>query len=294
MKVRHKIWNSFGGRSFVILLLSVVFLLMGGCQTSAEPDLQASSAGQEIFETNCMSCHTIGGGAIVGPDLEGVLERRDREWLAEFIRIPDQIIASGDPIVVEMLTEFNNVEMPNLALTETDVEALLIFFESAEDVELVAEAPLPPGDFDRGKAIFTGGNALEQDGTPCIACHTTGSVGFLSGGILGPDLTKVYTRFGEVGLAGVIQNIAFPTMQGVYAEKALTDQEVADLLAYFATIDVEGEEGTSSAASTLFWAGGLIGAGALFGFMLFFWARQRETLSDRLRKDAGIISRRHS
>ena len=294
MKIRHKIWNSFGGRSFVILLLCVFFLLLGGCQTSAEPASQASSAGQDLFETNCVSCHTIGAGVLVGPDLESVLERRDREWLAEFIRIPDQIILSGDPIVLKMLDEFNNVEMPNLALTEADVEALLVFLESSGNVELVAEAPLPPGDIYRGEAIFSGGNVLEEGGTPCVACHTVGNIGFLGGGVLGRDLTKVYTRFGEAGLVGAIKNIVFPTMRGIYAEKELTDQEVADLLAYFATVDREGEEGTASGASLIFWGVGLLGAAALFGFMLLFWSQQKETLSDRLRKDAGIISRRRS
>ncbi len=98
-------------------------------------------------------------------------------------------------------------------------------------------------------------------------------------------------RFGEVGLTSAIQNIAFPTMQGVYEGKDLTDQEVADLLAFWTTVDVEGVE---RSASALFWGVGLLGAGILFGIMAFYWPRQRETLSDRLRRDAGITSRRHS
>ncbi len=294
MKSRYKVWNLFVSRSLFALLLSAVFLLLGSCQATEESGAQVASAGQDLFETNCISCHTVGAGVLVGPDLEGVLERRDREWVAEFIRIPDQIIASGDPIVVDMLAEFNNVEMPNLGLTESDAEAVLVFLESVGDVELVAEAPLPPGDFDRGRAIFAGNNMLEHGGTPCIACHTVDSVGLLGGGVLGPDLTKVYTRFGGIGLATAMKNIAFPTMRGIYVEKDLTDQEVADLLAYFTAIDREGEEGTARGASPIFWGVGLLGAAGLFGFMSLFWSQQKETLSDRLRKDAGIISRRHS
>ena len=83
-------------------------------------------------------------------------------------------------------------------------------------------------------------------------------------------------------------------MQGVYAEKSLTDQEVADLLAYFAAVDAEGEEDSAKKAAPLFWLFGIGGAGALFGIMSFFWSGQRETLSDRLRKNAGVTSRRHS
>jgi hypothetical protein len=40
----------------------------------------------ELFSRQCSSCHTIGKGDLVGPDLNGVTGRRDRAWLARFIR----------------------------------------------------------------------------------------------------------------------------------------------------------------------------------------------------------------
>ncbi|MBT3321295.1 MAG: c-type cytochrome [Anaerolineae bacterium] len=256
--------------------------------------MQSSSAGKDIFDESCASCHSIGDGIIVGPDLQGVLDRRDRAWVAEFISIPDQLILSGDPIVLELLAEYNDIEMPNLALTETEVESLLIFFESGESVEAV-DITLPQGHVARGEAIFTGTQALEMGGTPCIACHTVGTVGAFGGGNLGPDLTKVYSRFGKIGLTSSLQNIAFPTMRGVYEEKSLTNQEVSDLLVFLTINSARGEEeGVADSASALFWGVGLMGAALLFGFMSFFWSQQKETLSDRLRKDAGITSRRHS
>ncbi len=292
MEVRRNIWNSFVGRYFLILLLSIILLTGSFYTASAAPRFQ-SPEGQGIFEKACASCHSIGAGTIVGPDLEGVLDRRERAWVMDFISMPDVILASDDPIAAELLVEFNGIPMPNLGLTETEVEALLFFLEGGESVAPAALS-LPEGNFDRGKAIFAGGQTLANNGTPCIACHTVGSVGLLAGGELGPDLTKVYTRYGEAGLASSITNIAFPTMQGVYAEKSLTDQEVADLLAYFSAVDAEGEEDTAKKAAPLFWLFGIGGAGALFGIMSFFWSGQRETLSDRLRKNAGVTSRRHS
>ncbi len=33
---------------------------------------------EDDFATNCSSCHTIGGGALLGPDLKGVSERQSR------------------------------------------------------------------------------------------------------------------------------------------------------------------------------------------------------------------------
>jgi len=291
MKVKHILWNSFVGRGVMVLLLSGIILIGLYTQTAASPSPQSSSEGQDIFEQKCISCHSIGGGVVVGPDLDGVLDRRDRDWVIKFISAPDQMLAAGDPIATDMLAEFNSIPMPNLDLTETEIEALLILFEGGESVAQAATS-LPVGDTSRGEAIFAGGQALEDGGTPCIACHTVGDVGSFGGGNLGPDLTHAYQRFGETGLTSAIQNIAFPTMQGVYSDKPLTNQEVADLLAFFTAVDTQDGEGAAKRVTPLFWAAGVLSAGVLFGVMAIFWPRQRENLSDRLRKDGSITSRR--
>ena len=44
--------------------------------------------GQSLFSKMCAPCHTIGGGDHVGPDLLGVVGRRDRAWLVDFIINP--------------------------------------------------------------------------------------------------------------------------------------------------------------------------------------------------------------
>ena len=294
MEVKHNIWRSLAGKTFVILILSGVLLTVFFFQAAASPKGQSSGEGQDIFEQKCISCHSIGAGVIVGPDLEGVLDRRDRDWVASFISAPDQMLADGDPIATEMLTEFNSIPMPNLGLTDAEVESLLTFFEGDESGAPPSNNPLPAGNSSQGEALFTGGEVFSNGGTPCIACHTVGSVGSLGGGNLGPDLTHVYQRYKEAGLTGALRKIPFPTMQGVYAEKALTDQEISDLISFFATVDTQGKEGVATKSTSLFWGAGLLGAGALFGVMAFLWPKQRETLSDRLRREAGITSRRHS
>jgi cytochrome c2 len=51
---------------------------------------QTADEGKAIFEEKCASCHTIGGGATVGPDLEGVADRLGGgDAVAEFILAPD-------------------------------------------------------------------------------------------------------------------------------------------------------------------------------------------------------------
>jgi len=59
----------------------------------------------EDFKKNCMSCHTIGGGRLVGPDLKDVTERQERDWLARFIVDPLGIINSGDPYALKLRDE---------------------------------------------------------------------------------------------------------------------------------------------------------------------------------------------
>ena len=58
-----------------------------------------------------MSCHTIGGGRLTGPDLKGVTERADEAWLVDFILDPKGVIDSGDPYAAELLREARGVYM---------------------------------------------------------------------------------------------------------------------------------------------------------------------------------------
>ena len=48
-------------------------------------DVWAQEPGEQLFQTNCSACHTVGGGRLVGPDLAGVPEKRS---LAMAERIP--------------------------------------------------------------------------------------------------------------------------------------------------------------------------------------------------------------
>src|SRR3972149_6907885 len=74
--------------------------------------------GEEVFEANCKACHTIGGGKLVGPDLKGVTERRQTDWIKQFIIKPDEVLASGDPVAKQLLDEAGGAPMPNLGITD--------------------------------------------------------------------------------------------------------------------------------------------------------------------------------
>jgi len=98
----------------------------------------------------------------------------------------------------------------------------------------------------------------------------------------------VYTRYGgEAGLAGVLATLPFPTMQGIFANKLLTEDEQADLRAFFARADGQGEPSAQTNLYTLLGAGSGITVVLLVG-MLFFWPRQRLSLAQRLRKNGKL------
>lgn len=184
-----------------------------GAQTTAQG---SAGAGQAIFEQKCVSCHSIGGGVIVGPDLEGVTERRDTAWLSRWIAEPDVMLAEGDPIATELLAQHNNVPMPNLSLTAAEVQDVLSYLANpAGGGAAAAAVTLPAGDPQWGEALFTGAAPLQNGGPQCMSCHTT-TAGALGGGTLGPDLTQVYQRYGDVGLSSSLLNLPFPTMQGIF------------------------------------------------------------------------------
>ncbi|MCP5118722.1 MAG: cytochrome c, partial [bacterium] len=90
------------------------------------------------------------------------------------------------------------------------------------------------GDADVGRNLFTGANTLENGGPSCRACHSIAGIGALGGGNLGPDLTTAWDRLGD----GMIAMPQTGTMQPIFSEKALTEDEQTNLLAFFRSTDI--------------------------------------------------------
>ncbi len=83
--------------------------------------------GQSLFRKMCAPCHTIGGGDHVGPDLRGVVDRRDRAWLVDFIMNPAKMLARKDPDALALTARFPGVHMPLLGLGETDAADVIAY-----------------------------------------------------------------------------------------------------------------------------------------------------------------------
>ncbi len=78
----------------------------------------------ELFIAKCASCHSVGKGDRVGPDLKDVHKRRDRAWLTKMVATPSSMLTS-DAEARKMLKKYKNVKMPDLGLKASQVKSLV-------------------------------------------------------------------------------------------------------------------------------------------------------------------------
>jgi|Deesub1362B_J571_1020462.scaffolds.fasta_scaffold00022_134 mono/diheme cytochrome c family protein len=213
-------------------------------------DIVYAQSGEELYSAKCAGCHTIGGGDLAGPDLLGVTDRRDTEWLIRVIVEPDKLAAENDPIQMELISKYG-FQMPNLGVTEDEAVKIIEYLkqfsateprpEETQTVQEIQETPVEKtpepvpssaSDPELGKALFVGKKRFVNGGAPCISCHSVNSAG-ISGGSLATDLSDLYTRLGDKGVYGALKSLQFPVMKDIYAGKRLTDDEIAALIEFF-------------------------------------------------------------
>ena len=253
-------------------------LLVAGLVFGSSLSAEAQDAAAD-FKQNCTSCHTIGGGRLTGPDLKGVLERKDQEWLLSFISDPAAKINGGDPYAVKLQQEARGAVMPTLpGMTRGRAEALLALIAAESKLEKsqfmgiqISERPFIPADVSQGRAIFMGTTKLKNGGPACVSCHTLGGLGQLSGGHVGPDLTRVFERLqGRKGLATWLSAPATATMQPLFKTKAIESEEVLSLTAFFQDA-AQNQQPDASPSSLIFFLMGTLGAMAGLFLMGVLW-----------------------
>jgi len=105
------------------LIALILFLLIYNVS-----DILAQKSPADNFKS-CSACHSIGEGKKIGPDLKGVTERRDEAWLISFIQSSQTMVKAGDAEAVKIFDEYK-IPMPDNALTEEEVKALLNYIET--------------------------------------------------------------------------------------------------------------------------------------------------------------------
>lgn len=248
------------------------------------------------FKQNCVSCHTIGGGRLTGPDLKDVTARRDHAWLLRYIPNPKALIDAGDPVATQLFQEARGVLMPSLpGLSPDMVDALISLIEAESKLEKsqfvglqISDRPFTPADVQLGRSLIRGEVAQVGGGPACLSCHTVKGVGGLGGGRLGPDLTKVYERLqGRKALSVWLSAPATPTMQAVFRNTPLQAEEILPVVAYLEEAARQGGEDTGVGMVT-FLLLGLGGAVILLMAMDGAWRNRFRAVRAPLVEEAGF------
>jgi protein SCO1/2 len=98
--------------------------------------LREISRGENLFYTRCNDCHSIGQGKGIGPDLYNITKNREEKWLRRWIKEPDKMLEEKDPISISLFEAYDKVPMPNLKLSDVDVDALIKYLsEESEKIK---------------------------------------------------------------------------------------------------------------------------------------------------------------
>jgi mono/diheme cytochrome c family protein len=265
------------GRFLIVLLVLVSHRLAW-----AEADLDV---GEQAFNTTCFACHTIGGGKRVGPDLAGIQDKRSSDWLTSFIRSSQSMVREGDVAAIAIVDEYNGMIMPDAVLSDDQINSVVAYIAAqsvtsseAGAVAVQASEPEPLDNpaqsaeqVSRGRALFDGRIDFANGGPTCNACHHVTDDAVFGGGNLAAELTTVFSRMSAAGVKAIIAQAPFPAMQTAYADKPLTENEVADLTTYLQAANTELPKQTPRDYGMRLLLGGVVGSTALFGVCGLVW-----------------------
>jgi mono/diheme cytochrome c family protein len=278
-------------RSTRLLFTGVVAVLF---LSSHSQNGWAQEPGEQVFNTTCFACHTIGGGRLVGPDLAGVHEKRSQEWLEKFIKSSQSMINAGDAEAVALFEEYNSLLMPDAVATEEEVRQVLSYIRvqsagAAAGVTASADEPVTPPepaseeDILAGQEMFQGNLRFDNGGPACNACHEVRNDAVIGGGILAAELTTVFSRMGGAGVTAILGQAPFPVMQAAYEDRSLTEGEVIALVAFLEYADSEQYNQLPRDYGIGLFASGAVGAGILFLFFGFVWrGRKRGSVNQAI------------
>jgi len=86
------------------------------------------TAGKEMYELKCQSCHKLNDEKLVGPGWKDVTKRRTPTWIMNMITNVDMMLES-DPEAQKLL-ELCLVRMPNQNLTQEEARKIIEFQRS--------------------------------------------------------------------------------------------------------------------------------------------------------------------
>lgn len=90
-------------------------------------DEALAETGMQTFEAKCTACHKM-GKRFVGPDLTGITDRREPEWIMNMILDPELMVKENEA-AKQLLMEYIS-PMANQSLTEEEARSILEYFRT--------------------------------------------------------------------------------------------------------------------------------------------------------------------
>jgi len=113
-------------------LLVLIYLIISSCLNGSTPADSLLTEGKLLFKNNCKSCHNL-EKKLVGPALAKVYERRDSSWIYRFINESQKMISEGDPVALELYSQFNEVIMPDQNLDNQQISLILGYIKNEDE-----------------------------------------------------------------------------------------------------------------------------------------------------------------
>jgi glucose/arabinose dehydrogenase/mono/diheme cytochrome c family protein len=121
--------------SFIVLLF---LFYLNSCKSgtsssdSIATDSVSIAAGQKSFNINCSGCHNFRQDAI-GPQLSGLTNDLPVDWIANFIKDPQQLINAKDVHAVQLHEKYKTT-MPSFSwLKEDEIKDIIAFIHSHKE-----------------------------------------------------------------------------------------------------------------------------------------------------------------
>lgn len=97
---------------------------------AVKPVGPTAAEGQRLFRTRgCHTCHAVGKGTVIGPDLKGISKRRSDEWLSRWLADPAAMIRAT-PDLQTWPDQYGGIIMPNQNLTTAEIQAVIAYMKS--------------------------------------------------------------------------------------------------------------------------------------------------------------------
>lgn len=123
-----RLFSSFFKHFFIL----TIFFAFSGNAFSADAE--------KLFKVNCSRCHTIGKGALTGPDLKDVHSRvPSEEWMFNWIKNNKKMLAAGDAHAVKIYNENKQQAMDVFEgiISDDEIKAIMAYIKNPP--------PPPPG-----------------------------------------------------------------------------------------------------------------------------------------------------